>query len=465
MNQNDVPFYKNLLSTLTQTALGTQRDDELTDNVRKSWRRRIGGLLLLGMYAVVFYTVIMSLTAYQIQTRVRVINDQGERQSVWSVARIANQVLTREKLLDDKLLDLSLNEFDSLDAEKAILEASRQKLELDRKLVALLARLQPPIVVPSNATEGVLIEEAEKGEADPQAGEQIRSLKLEYLGHAATQRDKQAIKDLADKEIARLKEEIKALQAEKAEFEANTHNYRQIADVIDELRFFRSALRDDGSGFVFSISEFLFGSSKAEKDKQAGYMFVTLPSEVLIMLVVISMGTMGSMISITQIFFAGEDRPLTFYLFRPLLGAIVAIGVYVITKAGVIVASNLPLQADGTAELNAFFVSFISLVAGLMSEAAIRTIRRAGTSFLRGDPVTERARYASRVEDTMSAKKRKAKELYPFFDVTNDVIDKWLAQTEPVPGDAQRIIAAWLGEPVRNLFSDIPPNRRNAGTA
>ncbi len=462
MNKSDVPFYEKLLSTLTQTALGTQRDDQLTDNVRKSWRRRIGGALLLGMYAIVFYTVIMSLTAYQIQTRVRVINDDGNRQSVWSIARIANEVLTREKLLDDKLVDLSLNEFDRAEAEKAVLDAKQKNLAADGELVALLARLDPPIVVPVDAPDSVLLEAATKGETDPESGDRIRSLREELLRQAAAQRNSQATKELADKEIARLRQEVDILKGQKKAYEQNTPNFGQIADVIDELRFFRSALRDGGNGFVFSISEFLFGSSKVDEGKPSGYMFVTLPSEVLIMLVVITMGTMGSMISITQTFFAGEDRPLTFYLFRPLLGAIVAIGVYVITKAGVIVSSNLPLQADGAAELNAFFVSFISLVAGLMSESAINTIRRAGTGFLRGDPVTEKARYASQVDATMTAKKKKAKDLYPFFDVTSDVVDKWLAETEQVPGDAQRIIAAWLGEPVRNLFSDLPPDRRTS---
>ncbi len=163
----------------------------------------------------------------------------------------------------------------------------------------------------------------------------------------------------------------------------------------------------------------------------------------------------GCVDAVTQIFFSGEDKPISFYLFRPLLGAVVAIGVYVITKAGVSVASSLPAQPDGGTQLNAFFISFVSLVAGLMSEAAISTIENAGTRLFRGDSVIEKARYARNVNKIMADKGKNATDLYPYFDVENQVVDDWLAESELVPAGAQRVIAAWLGESVRDLFSDL----------
>ena len=73
-----------------------------------------------------------------------------------------------------------------------------------------------------------------------------------------------------------------------------------------------------------------------------------------------------------------------------------------------------------------------------------------------GDPVTEVARYANgRFLKLWRVQKKTLKDLYPFFDEANDVIDNWIAEGEKVPGDAQRVISAWLEQPVRNLFSDL----------
>ena len=371
MKQNQVPIFKDILSVVTQTALGTSRDDELVDTVRKSWRRRISGTFLLFMYFAVFFTVIMGLTAYQIQTRVHSISNQPNNKSIWSIIRIADEVLKRELQIDNQRKSLSKRESELSDIEEKLAKASSTKLDLDSQLVNLLMRLETPISVQSNVNTEKLLEAAVKGEKDSERGSEVSDLKKLYTEQASIERRQTVDKKVISDTIQALKLEITELNNTKTAYEKSNKDHLSIADLSDELRFFKCSKIDNRNSLIEFVSAYVFGCTDGVDNSRSTYLFITLPSEVLIMLIVVVMGMMGSMISITQVFFAGEDRPITFYIFRPLFGAVVAIGLYVIIKAGVIVASNSPIQADGTAKLNAFFISFTSLIAGLMSEAAI----------------------------------------------------------------------------------------------
>ena len=445
-----------LLSTFFHTAIGTKRDDQLADDFRKSWRRRISGLMLLIMYALVFYIVIMSLTAYQIQNRVRALSEIGERQSIWSVARLADQIVTMEGRIREFDIVISGLKTDLFAVGKDEYEAELSLDKIGRKLVILISATGAIMPDPDGdfIFDDLLNIARPIGLTDENFRNKVSEIadayNLAYELFESVGREKRLIE-------VRLEE----LNAESQKFNKQNglKNNSNIVDLIDELRFFHRSTKPGEDGIISGLWKFLIGSSEDAGNSRSIYSFVTLPSEVLILLVVIAMGTMGSLISISQVFFSGEDRSITFYLFRPLFGAVVAIGVYVVTKAGVIVASNLPAQADGSAKLNAFFVSFISLVGGMMSESAIEMFKRAGANFLRGDPVMEHARYASGVAATMANQKKEPKDLLPFLDVQPEIVAKWLEQNEKVPGGAQRIIAAWLKQPVRNLFSDLPPNK------
>ena len=455
--------FRNFLSHLVQTALGTARDDELINNVRKSWRRRVNGLLLLAMYLFVFYIVIMSLTAYQIQNRIHQISADNTSLNIWAVTQSVGERLKIEQQITAHGDKITVHT-SQLGVVTSNLANKVRELETARgNVIGRLLRhgVQVPSFPPPTpqqilnyieTAQQLVVDDTEQGRLNKSRdGFQKANSEVETL-EIQKRRTENTIRDL--------QEQLKSTKKRYQEHLGSDVEPGRVSNIGDQLRFFfRSGERSD-VGVLGNAYRFLFGSYRSEGNDAPtdDYLFVTLPSEVLVMLVVIAMGTMGSMISITQVFFAGEDRPITFYMFRPLLGGVVAIGVYVLTKAGVIVASNLPQQASGTAELNAFFVSFVSLVAGLMSDSAINMMKSAGASFMRGDPVTEKARYASRVKELMAKDDNKtAERLYAFFGEPKEAVDDWLEQKEPVPGDAQRVIAAWLDQPVREVFSDIPP--------
>ncbi|MEP3279872.1 MAG: hypothetical protein ABJN26_13400 [Stappiaceae bacterium] len=460
---------QSLLTTsrlLFKNFIGTGTDDEIGTAFRTTWRRRTIGFLLLFMYGVVFYVVMMSLTAYQIQTRVQALGDTSNKWSIWSVTRTADRIFKTQSSIDEQAKAIHQLNSNAVEFQSKLIAANRESSAALSELKNILQVENPDISLQSKFSALEAFSEREVFDIV-----KAHTAKLSDTAKSALDLLKQAL-DMqetlrlelsnADLKKEHAQKNLESLEKQKSEFLASTRNHDKIVELTDELHFFYYPPDYSNNSLFGGAYVFMFGGTvKAGEDQTdkntSTYGFVTLPSEVLMMLIVIAMGTMGSLINITQIFFSGEDRKTSFFLFRPLLGAVVAIAIYVLTKAGVLVASNPTATSGDPAQLNAFFVSFVSLISGLMSETAINTIKNSGTRFFRGDVVTEKSRYANNVLAVMKAQDKSNSDLYPFFDVPQKEIDGWLSETELVPGDAQRIIGAWLGTPVRDLFSDIEP--------
>ncbi len=181
-----------------------------------------------------------------------------------------------------------------------------------------------------------------------------------------------------------------------------------------------------------------------------------LPTELLILILTASMGTLGSLINLTRTFLSDEERqPFSWYALRPFLGMITAIAIFVLTKSGEGMISANSSTSDPTQGLNPFFLSFVAIISGLLSEHAYARIHDAGLSFFKVKPRgTER--WALLLQETMQKEKKNAKDLLPFVKVEPSLLDNWIKGKKPVPPDKQEIIAAWLNTPARLLFSDQP---------
>ena len=112
--------------------------------------------------------------------------------------------------------------------------------------------------------------------------------------------------------------------------------------------------------------------------------FTQLNRSVLVLLLTLAMGTLGSTIFITMEYIAVQEitRPVSWYVIRPLLGMVTAIAIFVLAKAG-----QLTISADsGSAELNPFVISFLAIISGMLTEQAIEKIgKSAGVVFKSGD--------------------------------------------------------------------------------
>ena len=398
----------------------------------------VGGVILFGSYILILFIVVMSLTAYQVQTRIHALNLQDKNLNIWSITSKAAEIFDSEKqqIHQDKLKSLRGR---LINKASEIKFAQTKVNGIKTELIGVLKSLDTAINVADGIKIDALLSESARGLSDQKGGEKVDELRNTLFGLMARL-------EKHNNDFTIVEAEIKDRQGEKVS--------ERTKNLLGELSYFYYSK----AGRVRTVLSAMFG------DTQTNYLFITMPSEALILMVVIAMGALGSLISVTLAFFDDTRKEkANFFLFRPLLGAIVAIGVYVITKAGVTVASSIPAQADGVVRLNAFFISFVSLVAGLMSEAAIESIKSAGNGFFRGNVNDSKPRYAIAASITTAMKKlnKKKAKLYQRIDQPNSVVDEWLNETKLVPHDAQIIIASWLKQPVRNLFTELKPVTKN----
>ena len=223
------------------------------------------------------------------------------------------------------------------------------------------------------------------------------------------------------------------------------------------------------------------------------YLFATMPNQLLTVFLMLSMGALGSLIYITQVYFSGDsEQPFSWYLFRPFLGMVTAVAIFVLAKAGQISIATSSVTDTFSESLNPFFISFLAIISGLLSEQATERIRETGSSFFRrmnqgetgGDslasagsaqPTTPpelalrpphstgngssmaQERWAARLQEAMKDQGKRAVDLLAFVDEGLETVEDWIAEQRPVPYEAQRVISSWLGVPIRYLFTDVAP--------
>lgn len=191
----------------------------------------------------------------------------------------------------------------------------------------------------------------------------------------------------------------------------------------------------------------------------------SMPNHFLVLLLTMAMGGLGSLIYITREYFRvnlptgqqPDDRhPLSWYIFRPFLGVAIALAVYILARAGQLTV------ADG--DLSPYFVAFLGIISGLLSEQAAERIRAAGSAvFLAraregGEPgPDDEPRWGIKLDQAITDSGRDPLQLARQLGEKPEQVASWLDGKEPLPVNAQRIISAWLNLPLRELFTDLPP--------
>lgn len=73
--------------------------------------------------------------------------------------------------------------------------------------------------------------------------------------------------------------------------------------------------------------------------------------------------------------------------------------------------------------------------------------------------VVQRSRWAVGLKAAMEFQGKGIDDLSPFVELSPDIIKEWVEERRPVPYKEQLLIASWLGMPVRNLFTDMTPQK------
>lgn len=242
---------------------------------------------------------------------------------------------------------------------------------------------------------------------------------------------------------------------------------------IDRLSREQADLHHNGHAVDDQIKRYLVSFSYFEGIETRpiiGYLipdFSKMPPDTLTLILVLAMGALGGTIHLSRRHLRAVDNTNnetiqpSYYLFRPFLGAITALSVFILVKAGVLVAS-IPSPEGETANLSPFFISFLGIISGLLAEQALETIERVGQRFFTSSETAEPARWAyglaeamKGVDATNATYDKNLKELSTILEKSEDQISKWAKEEDKVPANFQKLIAAFFHLPLRTLFSDL----------
>jgi hypothetical protein len=187
---------------------------------------------------------------------------------------------------------------------------------------------------------------------------------------------------------------------------------------------------------------------------------ITTRPDLLALWLVILMGVLGSSLQMTNSYFKDPEREVTIgsYFLHLSVGAITALAIFIVAKAGVPVIADAS-RLGGDAAINPYFVSFLAIVSGLLSENALASIEAQGKRvFGEGSPEPDRWARADLTADA-AKEGRSIKELADYLDDNETMTTAMLKGEEKIEPSKQRVIAVYLRRPVREIFTDIAPAR------
>jgi hypothetical protein len=189
---------------------------------------------------------------------------------------------------------------------------------------------------------------------------------------------------------------------------------------------------------------------------------VTAQPDVLTLSLVIMMGVLGSALQITNSFFRrtdAEQRDRTerigSYFLRLGVGAITALVIFIVAKAGVPIVADAS-KLGGDAPINPYFVSFLAIVSGLLSENAIVAVQSQGTRLFGPGGSVEPYRWArDDLSKELQTQGVSPESLAQYLGCSVPATNAILTGEEKASPEQQRTIATFLRKHPRDLFTDI----------
>ena len=170
---------------------------------------------------------------------------------------------------------------------------------------------------------------------------------------------------------------------------------RNLGHMIKTKRIIVDTIKSDADNFSSRDPEIKSFLGELSWVKALGYeihypfvfSMATMPRQLLTLILTLSMGALGSVIFLTLAYFRDQGEiAFSWYLFRPFLGMVTAFAVFVLAKAGQLTissGSNVDVLSE---DLSPYFISFLAIVSGLLSEQAIRRIRGVGDNIFPVSP-------------------------------------------------------------------------------
>jgi len=113
-------------------------------------------------------------------------------------------------------------------------------------------------------------------------------------------------------------------------------------------------------------------------------MWARMPFELLEMLLLVCMGALGGVISVTRSFVDAGPNPTTRDLcYRPVAGAIISPGIYILFRAGQLFFTGAPQNGGTTVTTSVFLLAGLGLASGFCAREAVAQIEFVATKLLR----------------------------------------------------------------------------------
>ncbi|GKS68591.1 hypothetical protein W03_05950 [Nitrosomonas sp. PY1] len=189
---------------------------------------------------------------------------------------------------------------------------------------------------------------------------------------------------------------------------------------------------------------------------------LVMPVQVLTLILAIAMGILGSTITMTWAFFnqstrlsseeLGMVRSLRWNLLRPFVGALSALVIFIFAKAGQM--TLLSEAADAT--LNPFMLSLLGIAAGLFADLAYKRMFLVSSTIFGGTDV-EKERWSINLGKALVGKGATPQSLATVLNLDQQRIQDIVNGQQAATSVEQQRISDYLGIPLRELFTDIPP--------
>lgn len=196
----------------------------------------------------------------------------------------------------------------------------------------------------------------------------------------------------------------------------------------------------------------------------------TMTRQALDIMVVLVMGAIGSLIYLikyllSQLLLRSEEgcalvRPLSWYLFRPLFGIVVAFAIYLLYKTGQ-VALGGGSASRLSSDVNLPILSIFSLFAGLLSWQALEMVESKGRRWLSAQH--RENLWASGLATALRHAGKTINDCASQVGVTPNQVDRWIAGQDRVTPEMQDRITAWLNRDRDEVFGDTNPRDIDEG--
>lgn len=176
-------------------------------------------------------------------------------------------------------------------------------------------------------------------------------------------------------------------------------------------------------------------------------------------------GALGSMLKILfwHITPVRENR-WSYLLVEPAQGLVCAILLFILFRSGVVVISGAGVQTTESSPLSPYFVAFMAIGAGLLSDQVLQAFRNAARSVIGDGALRQPSRWAVWLQEAIDGSARAGCTLTPQqiasrIGVDVPRLESWLALQSATQPEYQERLSILLGVPGYRMFTDIDPNK------